>query len=475
MSNTLTSTAEDTKSSPVELRIPTNRKRSEEQQVERQFDQLLNILAIDQACEAGFHSSTTVPARIDTARADVTRIDSPESSAHAAASSEEAATPIEVSIVISCRNNAGTIGNSVLKAIYALEKLGVQGEVIVADASSRDDSVEIAEALGARIVHATDTTCENALPEGIAAARGQYCLIADGDERYDFTTIHKFYDRLCEGADVVQGCRTARGGGRIMPGAMHAGEALLDTVQAEIARRMFRTPVHDIHCVMRAFRKDFYDRIQWQCNSSEFLHEMLIRSTECGARISEVPITYYKPEHQLYPEARSSISRALRTLRYFSTRKLRLTWLLPAFALLSASSIIAGLVFFGSSIGLQLGAGSLFIASVMCLAGVQMTGCAFTARVFAERSGLRGREANMARLGKFITYERCVLTAVTMITVGESIAAWRVMGWFAAGCPAIDLNAFLMQVIPAATGVLAGIQLLTTSFLIGLIRLPRPR
>ncbi len=49
-----------------------------------------------------------------------------------------------------CLDEAETVGNCVLKAQYALDKLGVTGEVIVADNGSRDESVEIAESLGAR-------------------------------------------------------------------------------------------------------------------------------------------------------------------------------------------------------------------------------------------------------------------------------------------------------------------------------------
>ena len=60
---------------------------------------------------------------------------------------------MEVSIVMPCLNEAETVGTCVAKAKAALERLGVHGEVIVADNGSVDGSIEIAEQQGARVVH----------------------------------------------------------------------------------------------------------------------------------------------------------------------------------------------------------------------------------------------------------------------------------------------------------------------------------
>ena len=52
---------------------------------------------------------------------------------------EDQRTPL-VSVVIPCLNEAGNIESCVTAALQALRKMGVQGEVVVADNDSEDDS-----------------------------------------------------------------------------------------------------------------------------------------------------------------------------------------------------------------------------------------------------------------------------------------------------------------------------------------------
>ena len=58
----------------------------------------------------------------------------------------------EVSVVMPCLNEHETVGACVQKAVEALARSGLTGEVIVADNGSTDGSIGIAESLGARVV-----------------------------------------------------------------------------------------------------------------------------------------------------------------------------------------------------------------------------------------------------------------------------------------------------------------------------------
>jgi GT2 family glycosyltransferase len=57
---------------------------------------------------------------------------------------------IEVSVVMPCLNEEKTIGACVQKAVEAIKKMGVPGEVVVSDNGSTDRSVEIAD-VGVRL------------------------------------------------------------------------------------------------------------------------------------------------------------------------------------------------------------------------------------------------------------------------------------------------------------------------------------
>ena len=65
----------------------------------------------------------------------------------------ESAKELELSIVIPCLNEAETLAAVIDRAQRFLQAYNVAGEVIIADNGSTDGSQQIANALGARIVH----------------------------------------------------------------------------------------------------------------------------------------------------------------------------------------------------------------------------------------------------------------------------------------------------------------------------------
>src|SRR5579872_7011041 len=98
-------------------------------------------------------------------------------------------TRLALSVVMPCLNESLTLGACVKKAMATMERLGIPGEVIVADNGSTDGSQEIAIGLGARVVPVSTRGYGSALRGGIAAARGQFVIMGDADESYDFTQL----------------------------------------------------------------------------------------------------------------------------------------------------------------------------------------------------------------------------------------------------------------------------------------------
>src|SRR5689334_141746 len=84
----------------------------------------------------------------------------------------EVAPELEVSVVMPCLNEADTIGTCIEKALRALRENNINGEVIIADNGSTDDSSAIATRLGARVIAVVEKGYGSALMGGIAAARG---------------------------------------------------------------------------------------------------------------------------------------------------------------------------------------------------------------------------------------------------------------------------------------------------------------
>ena len=146
------------------------------------------------------------------------------------------------------------MGSCVRKAIGALERLGVNGEVIVVDNGSIDSSRDQAKAAGARVVSEPRRGYGSALIRGFEEARAQYIIMADADDSYDLGDLEPFITGLRQGADLVMGSRRL---GTIKPGAMPWHHRWIgNPVLSGILNVFFDGEVSDAHCGMRALSKD---------------------------------------------------------------------------------------------------------------------------------------------------------------------------------------------------------------------------
>lgn len=208
----------------------------------------------------------------------------------------------EVSVVMPCLNEAATVGICVAKALSTLKKLGVEGEVVVADNGSTDGSQEIARAAGARVVEVQEKGYGAAYLGGIPRAAGRYIVIGDSDDTYDFTDLERFITPLREGDDMVIGNRLK---GKIEPGAMpwanrHIGNPFLSA----FLNFIYKTQIGDAHCGMRSFTREAFDRMKLKTPGMEFASEMVIKASLLKLKIREIPITLCRSPGKRKPHLR---------------------------------------------------------------------------------------------------------------------------------------------------------------------------
>lgn len=194
---------------------------------------------------------------------------------------------VEFTILMPCLNEEKTVGECIRQAMRGAEKLGLSYEILIADNGSDDNSREIAEKCGARVVVVPEKGYGSALVGGIKAARGRYIIMGDCDLSYDFTNLDGFVNGLREGADLVMGNRFK---GNIEKGAMpfmhrYFGVPLLSFM----GRVRYKTGVGDFHCGIRAFDREKALALGLSCTGMEFATEIIGKFAMSGAVIKEIP------------------------------------------------------------------------------------------------------------------------------------------------------------------------------------------
>src|SRR5271156_6067861 len=243
-----------------------------------------------------------------------------------------------VSVVIPCLNEEENIVECVTDALAALQKMGVQGEVVVADNASEDDSARLAAEAGAHVVVERSRGYGSAYMAGFAASTGRYIVMADADLTYDFNDIPRFVAALEEGAEMVIGDRMDN----IQPGAMpwlhqYVGNPIL----SGLLNLFFRTGVNDAHCGMRALRRDVLPRLDLRTTGMEFASEMVIRAAKENLKITEFPIEY----HPRGGESKlSSLRDGWRHLRFLLVHSPNHLFLLPGLIMTVLGMAVIGLV-----------------------------------------------------------------------------------------------------------------------------------
>jgi hypothetical protein len=213
------------------------------------------------------------------------------------------ANPVQVSVVLPCREEEQTIGACVAAARRVLEATGLPFEIVVADNDSMDASRAVAEAQGARVLRVTQLGYGNALRAGLSAARGAFLIFMDADMSYEFGDIPKFIEAWRDGAEVVIGSRFR---GAIDPGAMPLLHRLLGTpVLTRLANMLFRCNITDINCGMRGLTREAFAQLDLHAEGMEFASEMMIKAAQARLRIAETPIQFHMDQRFRAPHLRS--------------------------------------------------------------------------------------------------------------------------------------------------------------------------
>jgi glycosyltransferase involved in cell wall biosynthesis len=379
---------------------------------------------------------------------------------------------VELSVVMPCLDEAATVGICVKKAIDALERHGIRGEVIIADNGSTDGSQQIARDFGARVVPVEKRGYGSALQSGIAAAHGEFVLMGDADDTYDFSQLNEFLAKLREGYDLVMGNRFR---GKILPCAMPVLHRYLgNPVLTGLGRLFFKSPVGDFHCGLRAFRKDAIEQLELRTLGMEFASEMVVKATAFGLRITEIPTTLSPDRRDHAPHLRTWRDgwRHLRFLLLYSPRWL---FLYPGIALFTLGILLNALLLPGPRrIGsIVFDVHTLLFAAMAILIGFQSVVFATFTKIFAISEGLLPEDPRLTRMFRYITLEVGLVVGVLLILAGAGAWVLGLEYWRIRQFGALDPEKTLRIVIPGVVCFTLGFQVVLSSFFLSVLGMSR--
>jgi glycosyltransferase involved in cell wall biosynthesis len=380
---------------------------------------------------------------------------------------------VELSVVMPCLNEAETLEACIRKAQQALQSAGICGEVIVADNGSVDGSIEIAERAGARVVNVSERGYGSALMAGIAAASGEFILMGDADESYDFGHVARFLQPLREGADLVMGNRFAGGiaKGAMPPLHQYFGNPALSW----LGRLFFRNrSVGDFYCGLRAFRKDAYERMALRTTGMEFATEMVVKATLLNLRVTEVPTTL-SPDGRSRPPHLRTWRDGWRTLRFFLLYSPRWLFLYPGVALMLTGIVLAAWLLPGArtAASVTFDVHTLLYAAAFILLGFQSIAFAVFTKLFAISEGLHPPDAMLDRLFRYITLEVGLVAGSILMLAGLAASLYAVGLWKAHHFGPLDYPRTMRLVVPAVLFLVLGAQTAFASFFVSVLGLRR--
>ena len=381
---------------------------------------------------------------------------------------------VELTVVMPCLNEAETVASCVRKAVKFIADSGINGEVVVADNGSTDGSQQLAEDAGARVVNVKDKGYGNALMGGILAARGEYVIMGDADDSYDFSNLMPFVTELRNGADLVMGNRFKGG---IAPGAMPKLHRYLgNPVLSFVGRLFFRSPIGDFHCGLRGFRKDSALKLGLQATGMEFASEMVVKATLAKQKITEVPTTLAKDGRSRPPHLRSWRDgwRHLRFLLLFSPRWL---FFLPGLVIGLTGLVIGTLVAIGPlTIGsVTFDVDTLVAAGAMVVIGFQAVLFWLFTQVYAGAEGFLPEEPKVQRLLGKLSLERGLLAGAAIGVAGLVGLIFSLTYWQSHAFGHLNYEHALRLMVPSVTALVLSCQLILGTFFLSILGIKQTR
>ncbi len=329
---------------------------------------------------------------------------------------------IDVSVILPALNEEQTIGECITRIQKVFHDNAIRGEIIIAD-SSTDRTAEIAESLGANVVHPEKNGYGNAYLTGFRHARGRFIVMGDADNTYDFFDIPKLIAPLRNGADFVIGSR--------FKGIIHKDS--MDGLHRYIGNPLltwminvfFHTHFSDAHSGFRVITREGFDRLTLKSGGMEFASEMLVMASKEGLKIVEVPIDYYP---RLTPSKLHSFADGWRHIRFVLLMKPLPFIAIPGF-LFSLTGLFLMMFFYIQGEIESSHLHSFILGAILVMGGVQVVLSGFLMKTYSVIHGYESRAGIIELLMKYHNLEIFLVLGFFLVSAGILVGLNIFLHW----------------------------------------------
>lgn len=200
----------------------------------------------------------------------------------------------KISILIPVYNEVATL-ESILKKVEETDFCGLEKEIILIDDYSTDGTRDLYSKIPYKVLyHQFNQGKGAALRTGLKEATGDIVVIQDADLEYDPADYAPLLQLILDGkADVCYGTRLA--GGKPSRSFMFThwlGNKFLSLT----TNILYGSTLTDMETCYKAFRRDFIQGIEIKSNRFDFEPEITAKILKRGARLYELPVSYYGRE-----------------------------------------------------------------------------------------------------------------------------------------------------------------------------------
>lgn len=201
---------------------------------------------------------------------------------------------INLSIVMPAFNEADNIEATVRSCFLTLERLGLEGEVVVTNDGSKDDTGLILKKLQSEftklhvVTHSVNQGYGAALKKAVLSASGEYIVTIDSDGQFDISEVPLLIAERDKGFDLVTGYRKEKKDSLF--------KVISDRGLNCMVRAMFGISYRDTNCAFKIYGPNILDKIEIEGRSYQAPTEIILKLHTMGYKIGQIGISHFARE-----------------------------------------------------------------------------------------------------------------------------------------------------------------------------------